>query len=152
VSRVGVLRMQYDAVLRAVSVLFAATRADVDALAAPLTPGTAKAARSLGLPAELLLAIEKSEAPLDLKRSLRKFRSSSWQILNSYVHAGLHPLRRQDAHHEHELATALRLSNGLAAIACGLMVIVGQRPKLQADINVACVSHPDCMPPRLHRA
>jgi hypothetical protein len=147
-SAIGLLRMQYEAVLRAVWALFAADAADVAALAAPLTPGTLKAAKSLGLAAELLTAIERSEAPQDLKRTLREFRTSSWDVLNSYIHAGIHPLRRADGNAEHELVMALKMSNGLAAITCALMVIGGQRPKRQSDINVACVSYPDCLPAR----
>lgn len=52
------------------------------------------------------------------------------------------------AQHEHELAVGLRMSNGLAFITCGLMVIVGQRPKRQMDINLVSLSFLDCMPPR----
>lgn len=148
ISAVGLLRMQYEAVLRAVWVLFAASPGDVDALAAPLTRGTTKSAKSLGMAAELLAAIDKSSAPQDLKRSLREFRTSSWDVLNSYVHAGIHPLRRHDTQQDHELTTSLRMSNGLAAITCALMVIVGQQPKRQADINVVCVSFSECMPAR----
>lgn len=147
-SAIGLLRMQYEAVLRAVWALFAADASDIAALAAPLTPGTLKAAKSLGLAAELLTAIEKSQAPDDLKRSLREFRTSSWDVLNSYIHAGIHPLRRVDGNAVHELVTALKMSNGLAAISSALMVIVGQRSKRQGDINVVCAGYQDCMPAR----
>lgn len=147
-TAIGVMRMQYEALVRAAWALFAASQQAIAALAAPLTPATSKAASSLGMPNELLKAIEKSEAPDDLKRVLREFRTSSWDFTNSYVHAGIHPLRRHDAHHEHELTTTLRLSNGLAAVACALMTIVGQRPKRQADINVVCTGFAECMPPR----
>jgi len=148
VSAMGLLRLHYEACLRAVWALYAASESDVLTLAAPLTPGTSKAAKSLGMPGELLDAIDKSAAPPDLKRSLREIRTSSWDIMNSYVHAGIHPLRRHESSHEHELTTALRVSNGLAAITCALMVIVGQQPKRQGDINVVCVGYQECMPPR----
>ena len=105
VSAMGLLRLHYEAVLRAVWALYAASESDLLALAAPLTPGTAKAAKSLGMPGELLDAIDKSAAPPDLKRSLREIRTSSWDIMNSYVHAGIHPLRRHESSHEHELTT-----------------------------------------------
>ncbi|URI07966.1 hypothetical protein MW290_05115 [Aquincola tertiaricarbonis] len=147
-SAIGLLRMQYEAVLRAVWALFAADASDVAALAAPLTTGTLKAAKSLGLAAELLTAIEKSQAPEDLKRSLREFRASSWDVLNSYIHAGIHPLRRADGNAVHELVVALKMSNGLAAITSALMVIVGQRPKRQVDINVVSTNSTDCLPQR----
>jgi hypothetical protein len=148
VSAIGLLRMQYEAVLRAVWALFAAAPSDLAALAAPLTRGTSKAAKSLGMPGELLGAVDKSEAPPDLKRTLREFRTSSWDFLNSYIHAGIHPLRRHEAHLEHELTTALRMSNGLAAITSGLMVIVAQQPRRQADINVVCIGFQECLPAR----
>lgn len=148
VSALGVLRMQYEAVLRAVWALFAASADSLAALAAPLTPGTAKMAKSIGLPGELLKAIVRSDAPADLKRSLQEFHGSSWDVLNSYIHAGIHPLRRHDGHAEHELSVAMRMSNGLAAVSCALQVIVGQRPTRQADINLVCACFADCMPPR----
>lgn len=151
-SAMGLLRMQYEAVLRAVWALFAASSSEVAAMAAPLTPGTAKTAKNVGgLPINLLEAVEKSQtAPSDLKRSMREFRTSSWDITNSYVHAGLHPLRRHDSEMEHEPSTALRMSNGLVHLACGLMVIVARRPERQADLNIVCISNVECMPPRHH--
>lgn len=148
VSAMGLLRLQYEAVLRAAWACYAASERDVAALAAPLTPSTAKAANSIGLPAHLLESIEACGAPADLKRMLREIRTSSWGFMNSYVHAALHPLRRHDAHPEHELVTALRISNGMGAVTCALMVLVMQRPHLQNDINVVCIGFPECMPPR----
>lgn len=147
-SAMGLLRMQYEAVLRAVWALFAADQADITALAAPLTPGTLKAAKGIGMPAELLVAVERSEAPADLKRNLREFRTSSWDVLNSVVHAGLHPLRRRDGALDAESVMALVSSNGMAVIAAALMTIVGQRPKRQADINILWTAFTDCLPPR----
>jgi hypothetical protein len=148
VSGVALLRMQYDALLRAVWALFVATPKDLAALSAPLTPATTRAANKLGLTGQLLEAIERSAAPADLKRALREVRTSSWDVLNSYVHAALHPLRRLDSGQEHEMTTALRMSNGLAALTCGLMVVAGRVQARQHDINVVIVSFPECMPPR----
>jgi len=148
VSAMGMMRLQYEAVLRAIWLLFAASDDEVRALAAPLTPRTLKSANSLGMAGELLGDIEKSQAPADLKRSMREFRTSLWDVMNSYVHAGLFALRRHDAHLEHELATMLRMSNGLANVTCGLLTIVGHRPERQANINVVCLTFPECMPPR----
>lgn len=148
VSAMGLLRMQYEAVLRAVWALFAADQTDIAALAAPLTPGTLKAAKSLGMAAELLSAVEKSEAPDDLKRSLREFRTSSWDVLNSVIHAGLHPLRRSEGSLGHEIAVTVKTSNGMSMLSAALMVIVGQRPKRQADINILYATFPECLPPR----
>lgn len=148
VSGVAMLRLQYEAVLRAVWTLWAANEQDLNKLSAPLTPATIKAANSLGMANDLLKAIEAAQAPDDLKRSLREIRTSSWDVLNSYVHAGLHPLRRHDTTQEHEMTTSLRMSNGLSAISCGLITVVGQQPARQRDINIVCLAHPECMPSR----
>lgn len=148
VSAMGVLRMQYEAMLRAVWACFAAKPAEVAALAAPLTPGTVKAAKSLGMSADLLKAIEASSAPDDLKRSLREIRTSAWDMMNSYIHAGIHPLRRYGGSHPLELATALKVSNGMLLLAAGLMVVLSGYPKRQQDINLVGLHFGDVLPDR----
>ena len=148
VTAMGALRMQYEAVVRAVWTLFAASDDAVTRLAAPLTRDALKAAKSLGLNSELLTDIDESPAPADLKRELREFRTSYWDVLNSYIHSGLVSLRRHDGHFEHELLTAVRMSNGLATLVYALMTIVCGRVRAQADINVVCAAFMDCLPQR----
>lgn len=148
VSGVAMLRLQYEAVLRAVWTLWVASELELNKLSAPLTPATTKAANSLGMASVLLKAIEASQAPDDLKRSLREIRTHSWEVLNSYVHAGLYPLRRHDTAQDHETTISLRMSNGLAAVTCGLITVVALRPARQRDINIVCLAFPECMPPR----
>jgi len=148
VSATGVLRMQYEALLRAVWAFFAAKPAEVAALAAPLTTGTVKAAKSLGMSADLLKAIEASSAPDDLKRSLREIRTSAWDMMNSYIHAGIHPLRRHEGSHPLELATALKVSNGMLFLAAGLMVALSGHPERQQDINLVSLKFGDVLPAR----
>lgn len=151
-SAIGVLRMQYESVLRAVWALFAASDADLAKLAAPLTPATLKAAKNMGMPQDLLEAVEASSAPPDLKRNLREFRTSSWDVLNSSIHAGLHALRRSDGALPQELLSTLIMSNGFTLTTMALMTIVGGQPLRQRELNVIAVSFPDCMPPRHHPA
>ncbi|HEU4460885.1 MAG TPA: hypothetical protein VFR90_17320 [Methylibium sp.] len=145
-SAIGVLRMQYEAVLRGAWLMFAATEKEVAILSAPLTPGTLQASKNLGTSVELLTAIELSSgAPPPLKLALREFRESSKDVLNSHSHAGLHPLRRHDGHFEREMATTLVASNGLTYLTAMSIVHAGGVPERQGDVNVLFTSYSDCM-------
>lgn len=148
VTAMGALRMQYEALVRAVWALFAAPDAAISRLAAPLTRGTLKQANAMGGNAEQLGDIEKSLAPGDLKRELREFRTSYWDVLNSYIHSGLVSLRRHEGHFEAELMTAVRMSNGLATRVHAMLTVLCGRPKGQVDINVVCATFMDCLPQR----
>ncbi|MCZ8254513.1 MAG: hypothetical protein O9327_02375 [Polaromonas sp.] len=151
-SAIGVLRMQYESLLRAVWALFAASESSLAKLAAPLTPGTLKAAKNMGMPQDLLEAVEASPAPADIKRNLREFRTSSWDVLNSSIHAGLHALRRSEGALPQELLTTLIMANALTYTTIALMTIVGGQANRQRELNVIAVSFPDCMPARHHPA
>jgi hypothetical protein len=151
-SAVGLLRMQFEALLRAAWVSYAAKDTDVRAMAAPLTPETSKAAKSLPLTGAMLADVEKSErAPPSLKLALREFKDSSWEALNSYVHSGIHPLRRVGlGHHEQVLLGALRASNALCYATAMLKTGESGHADRHPSINVVVTAFSDCMPP--HRA
>lgn len=151
-SAVGLLRMQFEALLRAAWVSYAAKETDVRAMTAPLTPATSKAAKSLPLTGVMLADVEKSErTPPSLKLALREFKDSSWEALNSYVHSGIHPLRRVGlGHHEQVLLGALRASNALCYATAMLMTGESGRADRHPIINVVVTVFSDCMPP--HRA
>ncbi len=87
-----------------------------------------------------------------IKRNLREFRTSSWDVLNSSIHAGLHALRRSDGALPQELLTTLVMANGFTVMTMALMAIVGGQPTRQRELNVIAVSFPDCMPARHHPA
>jgi hypothetical protein len=147
-SGLSMLRLQYEALLRAAWVLCAAKDRDVLALAAPLTTGTSKSAKSLPLSVDLLASVEKAEdAPAPLKRALREFRDRSWETLNSYVHIGIHPLRRASGGRpEHDLVAAVVASNALNYATFMLLATLSERVDLVDDINVITVARADCMP------
>lgn len=146
-SALGVLRMQYDAIVRAVWVTFAATPDRVRSLAAPLTKLTLEEANRSLTTTQMIDAIKLSNAPADLVRLIFEFKDSSWGVLNASVHAGLHALRRHEGLFEEEMILGLRLSNGLGMLTARLMVLFGEHPRRQQDIDLVCAAYPDCMPP-----
>lgn len=147
-SGLSMLRLQFEALLRAAWVLYAAADHEVAALAAPLTAGTSRAAKSLPMSADLLSAVEQSpNAPPPLKRALREFRSTSWEALNSYVHSGIHPLRRMGAGHPtQDLVNAVLASNALNYATFMLLATMYGSDELANDVNVIVSGHPECMP------
>lgn len=145
VSAAIVLRAQYEATLRSVWVCYAASDEEVFLLASGLSPEAERQAKGLPQAADMLSALE-GKAPTPALQALRNFRTHSWAALNSFVHAGLHPLDR----HENGLPWpviegALRSSNGLSvvaamqcAVATGSQLLVNEIGKAQARF-AACL-------------
>lgn len=117
-SAMGILRLQYEAVVRAIWVLYAASDSAIDKLVAPLTQENAQVA-SNGLPAFsiMLKEIEKSGPPA-VHRLLSEFKDYSWRPLNSFVHSGIHAVSRyRDGYPIGLVTQAIRQSNNLIHMA-----------------------------------
>jgi hypothetical protein len=91
-SAVALLRLQFEALTRAIWVLFAASETWLSKLESPLTPESEKAAGDSPSMNEMLTAIE-CGAPQGAGRMLAEFKATSWKATNSFVHGGIHPLR-----------------------------------------------------------
>jgi hypothetical protein len=125
-SATSMLRLQYEAVVRAIWVLYAASDNSIAKLVAPLTPESAQVA-SNALPSfsNMLKEIEQ-KGPPGVHRLLSEFRDYSWRPLNSFVHGGIHAVSRQrQGYPVSLLAQATRQSNNLVhmsaiALACHL--------------------------------
>jgi hypothetical protein len=134
-SGLVVHRAQYEAVVRAVWSLYAASEAQVAKLATLLTLETEQEAKNLPSVWGMMEALA-TKAPPQAYQMLSNFKESSWKALNSYVHAGLHPLRRQESGYPVRLVEQiLRNGNGLALTA-GMQ---GAIPALQK-------THRQCLP------
>lgn len=88
----ALLRLQYEALLRAAWLMFAATPPQIDRLAKALDLEAEQAAKNLPGYLEMLNAIGKV-APTGLAAPLAEFNQYSRHALNSFVHSGIHALR-----------------------------------------------------------
>lgn len=90
-------------------------------ITAPLDLKAEQAANNLPSLSKMLDEIRKgvgSRVPGRASQMLDAFKDASWRSLNSYVHGGVHALRRQtDGYPEHLLLDVLRNSNALATMA-----------------------------------
>lgn len=88
-SALGVLRLQYEALVRAMWVIYAATDAWVEKISAELTADSAKQANKIPMLTEMLEQL-KDKAPLEAIGMLHEFKEYSWKPLSSFVHGGIH--------------------------------------------------------------
>jgi hypothetical protein len=93
-SAMGMLRLQYEAVVKAIWLLYAASDNAIENLLAPLTLESEQIANN-GLPSfsDMMKEIEK-RGPPGVHRRLSEFRDYSWRPLNSFVHSGIHAVNR----------------------------------------------------------
>lgn len=148
-SALVVHRAQFEALVRSLWLAYAATDGQVSKLARELTVDTDQAANGVPLVKEMMTALEQ-KAPPPAYEALARFKTNSWAALNSYAHAGLHPLRRHaDGYPVALIQDVLRNANGLAVVNCmQAAVLSGAQPR-QRNILVRAAAHPRCMPPPL---
>lgn len=148
-SALVVHRSQFEAVLRSVWLTYAASEAEVAKLADRLTTDTEQAAKNIAQTQAMIEALAKS-GPKQAYDALARFKDHSWKALNSYAHAGIHPLVRHAEGYPEPLAlNVLRNSNGLGLLAGMQAVVLAGIQPLQKQVLELGNKHPNCMPPPL---
>lgn len=145
-SATGLVRLQFEALVRAMWLLYAATDHEVLKLSCELTVESAQEANKTIMLTDMLKALEgrSPQEPLDM---LIEFKDYCWKPLYSFVHGGLHPIHRHsEGYPVQQLCQMLRISNGVSVMAGMLLVILhgggqqmGKIPKIQQDFA-------DCLP------
>ena len=145
-SGAAVLRLQYEALLRAAWLLFAASPAQVEKLSGVLDLQSEQAAKSLPGYLDMLEAVVK-KAPLGLSSPLVEFNQYSRHALNSFVHGGIHPLHRARTGFPAEMAaTLVRFSNGLAHFAYRMLASLSGSQRRMDRVTHLYANFKDCVP------
>lgn len=113
-TTLAVLRLQYDALVRQVWLLYVASDSDIEKLSAPLTSENAQSVNNW-IPStnEMLKQLE-LRAPAGLYKILSDFKTYSSKALNSFVHTGIHALaRKRDGFYSGMIISILKQSNNL---------------------------------------
>ncbi len=87
-------RAQFEALVRAVWVLYCASDTEVACLQEELKPTSESLAARLPMLSKMLLALEAVTQAADPLHAFVEFKKYSWAALNSFVHAGAHALHR----------------------------------------------------------
>lgn len=148
-SALVVQRTQFEALVRSIWLLYAATDAHLSKLDAKLTLESEQAAKNMHQTADMMQDLEKM-APPQAFDALFRFKENSWKALNSYAHVGIHPIRRhEDGYPTQLLEDVLRNANGLAIVSCMQAAVLSGLQPLQRSILDLAASRPGCMPPPL---
>lgn len=146
-SAVGLLRLQYEALVRAMWLLYSASEVAVKKLAAELTSEGAKKAEKIPMLSEMLSKLE-GKAPAEPMEMLREFKQYSWKPLSSFIHGGIHAIdRHSKGYPVFLLEQALRASNGVSLMVGMLLVVLSGDPAQKGKIPKVQVEFADCLPP-----
>jgi hypothetical protein len=147
----ALLRLQYEALLRAAWLLYAASPDHVAKLAATLDLEAEQAAKKLPGYIDMLDALVK-KAPAGLSRPLAEFNQYSRHALNSYVHSGIHPLRRAREGYPAPMGvTVIRFSNGLMHFAYRLLASLSGSQQRMDRVTRLFEEFQDCVPMATNR-
>jgi len=145
-SATGLVRLQYEALVRAMWLLYAASDTAVSKLTSELTQEAADRANKLPMLSEMLEKLQ-GKAPQEPVNMLLEFREYSWKPLSSFVHGGIHAIHRHSKGYPLTLLEQMvRISNGVSVMVGMLLVILhgggeqrGKMPKIQREFA-------DCLP------
>ncbi|PPU34390.1 hypothetical protein XarbCFBP7604_11290 [Xanthomonas arboricola] len=128
-STLVVHRAQFEALVRAVWVLYCASDADVACLQEELTPISESVAARLPMLSKMLIALEAVKQAAEPLRVFLEFKKYSWAALNSFVHAGAHALHRLRTGFPLELVeVVVKQSNALVVMAhVQLAITIGSK-------------------------
>lgn len=133
-SALVIHRAQFEAVMRSIWTLYAASDGEVEKLANTLTLDTEQAAKNLPN-ATVMMAELTKKAPAAAVEPLREFMDYNWKALNSYAHGGIHPVRR---YHEGYPPVLIRDGllnvNGMMMLAAMQAAILTGVPGLQRQV------------------
>lgn len=146
-SAAALLRVQYESLVRALWVLYAATESQAELMLAELTEETAKQASKIPMLGQMLEAIE-VKAPHAPVAHLKEFKHYSWRPLSSFVHGGIHAVNRHGKGFPLELVLMeVRHSNGLLGMAGNLLLILAGVPPEAGEMAGIYAEFQDCFPP-----
>ena len=116
-SAVSMLRLQFDALTRAVWLLWGATESKVERIMQELTVDTANADNGLPSHLDMIKQID-GKAPAEATRMLKEFRDVTWKASSSYVHSGIHVMKRHGEGYPIPLTRQIIVnSNGLVMLS-----------------------------------
>jgi len=145
-SALGLVRLQYEALVRAMWVYYAATDGMAAKLTAELTDESARKANQLPMLGEMLTKL-KGKAPQPAMDLLYEFRDYSWKPLSSFVHGGIHAITRHSTGYPKPmLGQLVKISNGVSMMVGMLLVIISEDGNQQGKMAALQIEFADCLP------
>lgn len=144
-SATSLLRLQYEALVRAMWLQYAASDVVTARLMGEFTHEKAKKADRLSMMTQMLQELE-SVAPTDAMRLLLEFKEHSWKPLSSYVHGGIHVLHRHSKGYPASLIQqTVRSSNSVSAMLAMHLARISRAKKPQLLVPRLERDFADCL-------
>lgn len=150
-SALVVHRAQFEALVRSIWLAYAAREVDIAKLSSTLDVESEQAAKSLPTVSVMMAQIQQA-APAAAYDALDRFKTHNWKALNSYTHAGIHPLRRHADGYPGELLKAMLCNaNGVGVMTCMQAVVLSGAQPLQKRVLEIAARYPRCLPEQLEK-
>ena len=145
-SSIGLLRLQYEAFVRAVWVFYSASDIAVSKLMSELTAESARKTQKLPMLTEMLINLE-GKAPKIVLDQLLEFKEYSWKPLSSYIHGGIHAIQRHSKGYPVQLLIqTVKASNGVSLMAAMFLIIVANDISKRGLMPIIQREFKDCLP------
>lgn len=146
---IALLRPQFESLVRAFWLMYAASETQVEKLSMPLTPATAKRGDDLPMLADMLKGlVTAAGAPKPIVAQLQAYKDISWKALNSFTHGGIHPLSKFVTGYPPKLVfDSLCNSNGILVMTAQMLCILSDDPENQAEWRKLIDEFSDCFHP-----
>jgi hypothetical protein len=146
-SATALLRLQFEAFIRAAWLLYVANDVQISKLSAPLTQKSQQAANNFPGLSDMLKAIE-LHAPPGLVTPMLEFKNGLLKGLNSFVHSGIHPLALQKVEFPQTLMRELLLnSNGIMHFSYRMLASLTGSKALLDEVTHLYKPFSECFPP-----
>lgn len=146
-SAFALFRLQYEALVKSLWVLFVAKDEDIDSIVGELEEARITKNKKVFPPiSKMLEQLLSANTPTHSHvLSLVELKDYSWDAMNSFVHSGLHAVRRNITGYPTELIyTIIKQSNNLLSISAYLMAIIKGSSKATKAIIRARQDYQDC--------
>ena len=145
-SALGLLRLQYEALVRAIWIYYAASEMVVEKLSSDLSVESAKKAEKLPMLSEMLQKMH-GKVPKNALDPLLEFREYSWKPLSSYIHGGIHAIdRHYKGYPIHIVKQALKASNGVSGMTGYFVAVQSGNSELTKEFHKSFYDYQDCLP------
>jgi hypothetical protein len=152
-AALSLMRLQHEALTRALWLLYAADDLAIKKLNAPLSKEAESAAGKLPMLADMLKQLSSKPAAAKALVGLMAFKDNNASALNSFVHGGIHALQRQAQGYPMPLiVSALRNCNGLMVMTAMMLAVLTGRQALVHAVSQLQVSFANDLPPALPHA
>ena len=149
-AALSLMRLQHEALTRALWLLYAADDLAISRISAPLSKEAESAVGKLPMLADMLKQLASNPAAAKALTGLLAFKDNNAAALNSFVHGGIHALQRQAQGYPVPLIVgALRNCNGLMVMAAMMLAILAGRQPLVHAVSQLQATFANDLPPAL---